>query len=125
MLVRSSGQTVTSRSPHGMRYIRALPMAILLLAALILTKLTIARAEAQTGEPIGILLAAGDIAGCRQTGSKHAEVAARFQKEIDLVQPLPVGILALGDLAYAHYARDKKTKKKAPVPGTYAECFES
>jgi hypothetical protein len=46
-------------------------------------------------------------------------MAAQIQKEIDATEGLPVGILALGDLAYADYA------KKKPVPGTYGSCFES
>jgi len=97
----------------------ALPVAILLMSALTLAGLTACRAESPSGEPIGILLAAGDITGCHQTGSKHAEAAVQIQKEIDAAKDLPVGILALGDLAYADYVNKK------PVPGTYGPCFDS
>jgi hypothetical protein len=105
--------------------LRGFPGGLVLLLALAFVGVGACRAEAPSGEPIGILLAAGDIAGCIQTGSKHVEVAAQIQKEIDMAKGLPVGILALGDLAYADYVYDKKEKKKKPVPGTYGKCFDS
>ena len=115
-------RTVVALSRRSSAGLRTLSIGISLISAL--TALIVSRADAQTGEPIGILLAAGDIAGCHQTGSKHAEMAAQIQKEIDAVRPLPVGILVLGDLAYAHYVYNKEKRKKEPVPGTYAPCFE-
>jgi acid phosphatase type 7 len=63
-----------------------------------------AAARAQT--PIGILLAAGDIAKCG-TESRHkkdeavAEIIAKEVQEADQ-QNIPVHVLALGDLAYDH-----------------------
>lgn len=107
------------------RRTRTSAIGMALVAGLLVASVSAGGADAQTGEPIGILLAAGDITGCRQTGSKHAEVAAQVQKEIDAEPGLPVGVLALGDLAYAHYVYDEKKKKKVPVPGTYASCFDS
>jgi hypothetical protein len=98
--------------------VQVFSVGTMLLAALTLAGLTASRAEGPSGEPIGILLAAGDITGCHQTGSKYAEMAAQIQREIDAAKDLPVGILALGDLAYADYV------KKKPVPGTYGPCFE-
>jgi hypothetical protein len=119
MSVAAHRQTVTTLSPRSNRHLRLPPAGMLLFAAVTFAAVTASRAETPSGDPIGILLAAGDITGCKQKGSKHAEVAARIQKEIDDAKGLPVGILALGDLAYANY---KNTK---PVPGTYAPCFES
>ena len=120
-----SGWSVAALSFRSSRHWRPRSIGMWLFAALTFTGLIASRAEAQSGEPIGILLAAGDIAGCHQTGTKHAEMAAQIQKEIDVVHPLPVGVLALGDLAYADYVYDKKTKKTKLAPGTYAPCFES
>jgi 3',5'-cyclic AMP phosphodiesterase CpdA len=62
-----------------------------------------ARATAQdkpTGDPIGILLAAGDIAGCDR--SKDKETAEILSREIKAAEArnIPVRVLALGDLAY-------------------------
>jgi hypothetical protein len=91
---------------------------VALLSAFTVTGLNSCMAESPSGEPIGILLAAGDITGCHQTGSKHVETAARVQKEIDAAAGLPVGVLALGDLAYADYVKGN------PVPGTYGPCFD-
>jgi hypothetical protein len=70
-------------------------------------------------ERIGILLAAGDITGCFQSGGKYDKVSELIGKEIEKAATLPVGILVLGDLAYAN--RDKTGKITRP---TYAECFE-
>lgn len=81
--------------------------------------LTPSRAQDPSGDPIGILLAAGDIAGCKQTASNYIEMAKQIQQEIEAADKLPLGILVLGDLAYA----DAKHHK--PVPGTYQACFES
>jgi acid phosphatase type 7 len=103
---------------------RALGISVFLVPVWISGELGTSEANAQTGEPIGVLLAAGDITGCKQTGSKHAELANRVQKEIDAANGLPVGILVLGDVAYAHYAKDKKENRKKPLPGTYHSCFE-
>lgn len=125
MSVASHGQTETALSPHSNLHLRPLPVGILLFAALTFAGLAASRAEAQSGEPIGILLAAGDITGCKQTGSKHAEMALRIQKEVEAANGLPVGVLVLGDIAYAHYVYDKEEKKNKPVPGTYEPCFES
>src|SRR5262245_50211256 len=119
MLIGASRQVASALLNHARDYVRVFPAATLLVSALTLAGLTACRAESPNGEPIGILLAAGDITGCHQTGSKHAEMAAQIQKEIDDAKGLAVGILALGDLAYANYA------KKKPVPGTYGPCFDS
>ncbi|MDI3564150.1 metallophosphoesterase [Bradyrhizobium sp. Arg816] len=111
-------QIADALSNHSRRCIRALPVGALLLSMLTAAGVTVCRAESPSGEPIGILLAAGDITGCHQTGNKHAEVAAQIQKEIDAANQVPVGILALGDLAYANYRNQK------PQPGTYGPCFD-
>jgi hypothetical protein len=72
---------------------------------------------AQTGDPIGVILAAGDIAGCFQADRKYKEVAELIGKEVEGAK-VPVAVLALGDLAYAN-RKDNKI-----VPPTYADCFE-
>lgn len=79
-----------------------------------------AEADAATpqGDPIAVLLAAGDIAACYRSGSRFAEMAQRIQEEVIRAQAAgigDVGILVLGDLAY----RD-------PVDNnpTYATCFD-
>jgi hypothetical protein len=51
-------------------------------------------------------------------------MAAQIQKEIEAAKGLPVGVLVLGDVAYAHSVYNKKTKENEPVPGTYEPCFE-
>ena len=76
------------------------------------------QAIAQTGDPLGILLAAGDVAGCFQSTRKYTEVADQIQREIDLAGSLPVGVLALGDIAYAD-----RNKQKKVIKGTYEKCF--
>ncbi|WP_298244067.1 metallophosphoesterase [uncultured Bradyrhizobium sp.] len=90
-----------------------------LLPTLTALGLTVCRADSPSGEPIAILLAAGDITGCHQTGDKHAAMAGQIQKEIEAAKDIPLGILALGDLAYADYKHQK------PQAGTYASCFNS
>lgn len=98
---------------------RKCPASVWLVLALTFAGQAVCRADSPSGQPIGIILAAGDITGCHQTGNKHAEIAAQIKREIDAANGLPVGILALGDLAYAKY------KNQKPVPGTYGPCFES
>jgi hypothetical protein len=101
------------------RRLRLLWIGMAFLATLVFAGFYAGRTEAQSGDPIGILLAAGDIAGCHQSTDKHAEMAAQIQKEIDAAGSLPVGILVLGDVAYAARVDEKV------VPGTYQPCFES
>lgn len=72
-----------------------------------------APSRAQTGEPIGIILAAGDIVGCFQDDRKYKEVADLITAEVKAAK-VPVAVLAVGDLAY----KSKKKKK------TYADCFK-
>jgi hypothetical protein len=118
MLIGASRQVVSALLAHARHCLRAFPVGTLLLSALTFGGLTASRAQSPSRGPIGILLAAGDITACHQTGSKHAETAAQIQKEIDAAKGLPIGILALGDLAYANSAW------KNPVPGTYGRCFD-
>jgi hypothetical protein len=112
-------QTMTVLSRGSSDRLRPLAAAAVLLLGSVSFGLTPSRAEDPSGDPIGILLAAGDITGCKQTGSKHAEMAAQIQKEIADAKGLPVGVLVLGDVAYADYKGSK------PVPGTYQSCFET
>jgi hypothetical protein len=119
MLIVASRQVMSALLPPAGHRARAFSVGTLVLSAVTFASLTASRADGPSGGPIGILLAAGDITGCHQTGSKYAEMAAQIQEEIDAAKDLPVGILALGDLAYADYV------KKKPVPGTYGPCFES
>jgi len=115
----ASRRVASSRLIAARRGLRWMPVGMLLMSGLTFAGLTAGRAESPSGEPIGILLAAGDITGCHQTGSKHVETAQQIQKEIDAANGLPVGVLALGDLAYANYVNKK------PVPGTYGPCFDN
>jgi len=117
-MIDPSRQGATARSSHARHRLRALPAGLLLMSALTFAGLVPCQADSPSGEPIGILLAAGDITECKESGSKHAETAAQIQQEIDAANGLPVGILALGDLAYA------EVKNKKLVPGTYGECFD-
>ncbi|MEA2818893.1 MAG: acid phosphatase type 7 [Bradyrhizobium sp.] len=117
-------QTMTVLSRGSSDRLRPLAAAAVLLGS-VTFGLTPGRAEDPSGDPIGILLAAGDITGCKQTGSKHAEMATQIQKEIEAANGLPVGVLTLGDVAYADYVYNKEKKEKEPVPGTYEPCFES
>lgn len=82
-----------------------------------------APAGAQTGEPIGIILAAGDIAGCFQEERKYKEVAELIAKEREDAK-VPIAVLALGDLAYSNSKVDKKTKKLKFIAPFYADCFK-
>ena len=70
-------------------------------------------------QPIGILLAAGDIAGCFQDKRKYKEVAVVIGDEIKKAGTLPIAVLVLGDLAYAK----RNTKGKIIAPD-YQQCFE-
>ena len=69
---------------------------------------------------IGILLAAGDITACYHKDRKYREVAELIQQEIDNAAGLPVGILVLGDIAYAN----PKKKNGKNIPPLYADCFD-
>jgi hypothetical protein len=74
---------------------------IALLACLIALNGQPPRAAAE--EPVGILLAAGDIATCpADPRAAHAKTAALLGREIEAAQKarIPVAVLALGDLAY-------------------------
>jgi hypothetical protein len=64
-------------------------------------------AQGQTGDPIGLLLAVGDIATCSEdpnrSGKSTADLVAAEISKADAKNPkIPVRVLALGDLAYAH-----------------------
>lgn len=118
MPAATHSQSMTVLSRDSSDRLRPLAAAAALLGS-VTFGLTPSRAEDPSGDPIGILLAAGDITGCRQTGSKHAEMAAQIQKEIADAKGLPVGVLVLGDVAYADYKGGK------PVPGTYQSCFKT
>jgi acid phosphatase type 7 len=69
----------------------------------------LALAQPSTDKPIGILLAAGDIATCgkcdqeprRCYANKTAEIIRKvIEDSKDAQPPIPVRVLALGDLAY-------------------------
>lgn len=61
-------------------------------------------AETRAQTPIGILLAAGDIAKCGPNNKKDEAVAAIIAKHVLEAdeKKIPVHVLALGDLAYDH-----------------------
>lgn len=73
--------------------------------------------RAAPGDPIGILLAAGDIAECKPgnpkgrpaDGFKQEETAALLGKEIAdaTMRNIPIRVLALGDLAYRSGTTDE------------------
>src|SRR5262245_39714229 len=84
-------------------------------------------------DPIGILLAAGDIANCNNGEEKMAkktgELALRLAKEAE-AKNIPVRVLALGDLAYPDGTKDdfkcfdgawgeRLEKYLLPVPGNH------
>jgi hypothetical protein len=88
-------------------------------------------------KPIGILLAAGDIAECKPNGQpaagyKQKETAALLGKEIAdaTMRGIPIRVLALGDLAYKkgtqvqfdrcfHISWGQHIKSILPVPGNH------
>jgi 3',5'-cyclic AMP phosphodiesterase CpdA len=101
-----------------------------------------ATAVAQQPEPIGILLAAGDISTCLEKGKKDeawyrfadrtgALIADEINKAKQASPPIPIRVLALGDLAYGDgsdeqfecfRARWKDVdfdKDMLPVPGNH------
>ena len=96
--------------------------------------------RAAPGDPIGILLAAGDIAECKPgnpkgrpaDGFKQEETAALLGKEIAdaTMRNIPIRVLALGDLAYRsgttdefencfHKSWGQHVKVMLPVPGNH------
>lgn len=79
--------------------------------------------RAQTGDAIGIILAAGDIVGCFQNDRKYKEVADLITAEVKAAK-VPVAVLALGDLAYSNSEKIKNTKKRKFVAPFYADCFK-
>ena len=69
-----------------------------------------------SAEPIGMLLAAGDIGNCYSENTKHEETAALIGRQIaEQPKDFPIRVLVLGDLAYA----DPDKRK------TYEECFKA
>ena len=72
-----------------------------LLLILLFGFVTDTRAEGPA--PIGILLAAGDIAHCDANKAEDEATAELISKEIDAAKKkkIPIRVLALGDLAYA------------------------
>jgi hypothetical protein len=85
--------------------------AFIVVTVAVVTALTAANGQSQKSEePIGILLAAGDIAKCRVKNGRIADggVAAKTAKSIEVEleeakrRGLPARVLALGDLAYDH-----------------------
>lgn len=89
------------------------------LAALLMTLVVLAhgqpgRANEVGDTPIGILLAAGDIASCDSSRAHYAEVAKGLAVEIAKADTkgVPVRVMALGDLAYQSGSK------------SYAKCFE-
>jgi hypothetical protein len=104
---------------HGGKHPRSRKLAWTMLCALMPLPFTgHAQEGASPDQRIGVLLAAGDIAGCFQAGSRYKEVAALIGKEVARVGGIPVGVLVLGDLAYANRKAGKI------VPPLYAECFQ-
>ncbi|WP_165447409.1 metallophosphoesterase family protein [Rhizobium ruizarguesonis] len=77
----------------------------------------------ETEHPIGILLAAGDIAYCETSKAKDEEVAKVVQAAVEdaQAQGVPIRLLALGDLAYSAHEPDGEpsaTKEK------FDQCFD-
>jgi hypothetical protein len=66
----------------------------------------LALAQPSTDQPIGILLAAGDISTCgNEKWHSYANRTAEIMRKVmtdakDAQPPVPVHVLALGDLAY-------------------------
>jgi len=76
-------------------------------------------ARAQTGEPIGILIAAGDITGCHHSGPAFGAMADAIDSIVSGAGGLPVGVLIPGDVAYGDY------RNKRLVAGSYEKCFDA
>ena len=70
-------------------------------AAIVLGHVATAWAQdAQGGKLLGVLLAAGDIAWCKEDGHKATAAILRAQMANATKNNVPVLVLALGDLAY-------------------------
>lgn len=67
---------------------------------------------------IGVLLAAGDIAGCFQADRDYQKVAELIQKEIDKAGQRPLAVLVLGDVAYSN-----RTAGGNLASPSYADCL--
>jgi hypothetical protein len=77
-----------------------------------------------SAEPIGVLLAAGDITTCYSSNTKYKETAALIGEQVAEAKAkgLPIRVLALGDLAYS----DPENKKKKESRRTYyPKCFKA
>jgi hypothetical protein len=79
-------------------------MALTRIALTIAIALATQSIRAVAQEPLGILLAAGDIAKCGPQNKKDESVAAVLAREVKAadVKKVPVHVLVLGDLAYDH-----------------------
>jgi hypothetical protein len=77
-----------------------------------------------SAEPIGVLLAAGDIASCYSKRTKFKETAALIGQQVAEAKAkgLPIRVLVLGDLAYSDPENKKKEKSRRTY---YAKCFEA
>jgi calcineurin-like phosphoesterase family protein len=94
-----------------------------ILAAVIMCPASLT-AAALSAEPIGVLLAAGDIANCYSSDTKYRETADLITNEVAAAQSksLPIRVLVLGDLAYS----DPENKKKKDRHRThYPTCFQA
>jgi calcineurin-like phosphoesterase family protein len=79
----------------------------LVLAACVLLMACAVKAQGQSADPIGLLLAVGDISTCSddpdRSGKSTADLIAKELSKAHAKNPkIPVRVLALGDLAYAH-----------------------
>jgi hypothetical protein len=93
------------RNHHRVRHVTP-DMHRLIVAAAALVALCARAATAQPERPIGILLAAGDISTCgsnawHRYADKTADLIRTAVKDAgEATPPIPVRVLALGDLAY-------------------------
>jgi hypothetical protein len=89
-------------------------LVVFLIALVVFAQAQPGKANEVGDRPIGILLAAGDIANCGSDHAHYVEVAKGLAAEIAKVdaQKIPIRVVALGDLAYQNGSK------------SYAKCFE-